>query len=75
MTVRINQRVALLLFIFTLAGLLRTSSAQKQKPQFKVQVNLVFLDVEALDRKGNPVTDLDRNDFRSEGKRLPGGNQ
>jgi hypothetical protein len=63
MTVRNSHRIELLLFIFTLTGLLRAFSAQKQKPQFKVQVNLVFLDVEALDRKGNPVTDLDRNDF------------
>jgi hypothetical protein len=58
-----KTRIAALILTIALTGLLRTSSAQKQKPQFKVQVNLVFLDVEALDRTGNPVTDLDRNDF------------
>jgi len=36
---------------------------QKQKPQYKVQVNLVSLDMEVLDRQGKPVDNLDRNDF------------
>jgi hypothetical protein len=58
-----KTRIAALILTIALTGLLQDSSAQKQKPQFKVQVNLVVLDVEALDRKGNPVTDLDRHDF------------
>jgi hypothetical protein len=61
--VRQIQPIAAALILFALACLSRASSAQKQKPQFKVQVNLVFLDVEVLDQKGKPVTDLDRNDF------------
>lgn len=41
-----------------------TQKAQKgQQPQFNVQVNLVSLDVEILDRLGNPVLGLAKKDF------------
>ncbi len=36
---------------------------QKNKPQFKVSVNLISLDVEVLDRRGTPVDDLNQADF------------
>lgn len=39
------------------------SYAEKRQPKFKVEVNLVFLDVEVLDRQGNPVPDLDAKTF------------
>jgi hypothetical protein len=38
-------------------------SQKNDKPQFKVQVNVVSLDVEALDRQGLPVEGLNQNDF------------
>ncbi len=36
---------------------------QTRKPQFKVEVNLVSLDVEVLDRLGTPVDNLEQTDF------------
>jgi VWFA-related protein len=36
----------------------------QQPPKYNVRVNLVSLDVEVLDRRGNPVLGLDREDFR-----------
>jgi hypothetical protein len=51
------------LFLIALICLIQISYAQRKKPEFKVQVNLVFLDVEVLDRQGNPVLNLDRGDF------------
>jgi VWFA-related protein len=50
----------LILIIFPL----QISYPQKNnKPQFKVLVNVVSLDVEALDRKGLPVEGLNQSDF------------
>jgi hypothetical protein len=46
-----------------LAGLLLPAYPQKQKPHFKVQVNLVSLDVEVLDRRGKPIDSLKQSDF------------
>jgi hypothetical protein len=47
-----------------LLGLLpQSADSQKQKPQFRVEVNLVFLDVEVLDSQGIPIDGLGRNDF------------
>ncbi len=36
---------------------------KEQQPRFGVRVNLVSLDVEVLDPKGNPVMDLTKEDF------------
>ncbi len=49
--------------IAVLALFLNLSYAQKQKPEFKIQVNLVSIDVEVLDQDGKPVEDLKQNDF------------
>lgn len=56
-------RTSGVLLIVALACLYRPAYSQKRKPQFRVQVNLVSLDVEVLDSKGKPVDNLDRNDF------------
>jgi hypothetical protein len=56
-------RVSGVLAILAFACLLRPAYPQKQKPQFRVQVNLVSLDVEVLDQQGKPVDKLDRNDL------------
>jgi VWFA-related protein len=56
--------------ILAIAGMLAiaaaaaTQSTQQRPPKFNVQVNLVSLDVEVLDRGGNPVLGIDRKDFR-----------
>ena len=55
------RRSLIAMVIIVLSAL--SSLAEKQKPKFKVEVNLVFLDVEVLDRQGNPVPDLDINAF------------
>ncbi len=47
----------LLLNIYPAAG------QKEEVPKFKVRVNLVPLDVEVLDRSGNPVLGLKREDF------------
>jgi VWFA-related protein len=39
------------------------AQAQKQTPDFNVRVDLVSVDVEVLDLKGNPIVNLDRDDF------------
>jgi VWFA-related protein len=49
--------------IVAIACLLQPAYPQKEKPQFKVQVNLVSLDVEVLDQQGRPIDKLDQNDF------------
>lgn len=36
---------------------------QKETPDFNVRVDLVSVDVEVLDQKGNPIVDLGRDDF------------
>ncbi len=46
-----------------LASLLLTALPQQQKPQFKVQVNVVSLDVEVLDPQGKPIDNLDQASF------------
>ena len=57
------RRVSSVLAIVALACGLQPVLAQKDKPQFKIQVSLVSLDVEVLDQRGNPIDKLDRNDF------------
>ena len=49
--------------ILAVACLAQPAFPQKEKPQFKVQVNLISLDVEVLDRHGTPVDNLDQNGF------------
>jgi hypothetical protein len=50
--------------ILTLACLLQFSYAEKQKPpQYKVQVNVVSIDLEVLDSQGKPVDNLEQKDF------------
>jgi VWFA-related protein len=56
-------RMSGVLAFVAIACLLQPAYPQKQKPQFKVQVNLVSLDVEVLDQQGQPVDKLDQNDF------------
>jgi hypothetical protein len=51
------------LILITLICLIQTSYAQRKKPVFKVQVNLVFLDVDVLDSQGKAVLNLNRGDF------------
>jgi hypothetical protein len=51
------------LAIVAIACLLQPAYPQKQKPQFRVQVNLVSLDVEVLDQQGKPIDKLEQNDF------------
>ena len=45
---------------------------QEQPPKYNVRVNIVSLDVEVLDRAGNPVLDLAQQDFvvREQGKAM-----
>jgi hypothetical protein len=51
-------------FLMLIVLSLQISYPQKNnKPQFKVQVNVVSLDVEALDRQGLPVEGLHQSDF------------
>jgi VWFA-related protein len=54
--------IAGMLAIATSAAMQKTQP--QQPPKYNVQVNLVSLDVEVLDRSGNPVLGLDRKDFR-----------
>ena len=50
--------------ILTLACLLQTSYAEKRKPpQYKVQVNIVSIDLDVFDPQGRPVDNLEQNDF------------
>jgi hypothetical protein len=66
MSIFSKQCVRLLSFILlalVLAEPCVTSSATKQNPQFKVEVNLVFLDLEVLDPNGTPITGLDSDDI------------
>lgn len=51
------------LAIVAIACLLQPAYSQKEKPQFKVQVNLVSLDVEVLDQQGKAIDKLDQIDF------------
>jgi hypothetical protein len=55
------RRIAVIL---TLACLLQTSYADKQKPpQYKVQVNVVSIDLDVFDPQGKPVDNLAQRDF------------
>ncbi len=58
----VGRRSMIALFAL-LACLHQSVFPQKQKPQFKVQVNLVSLDVEVLDRQGTPIDKLEPTDF------------
>jgi hypothetical protein len=57
------RRASGVLSIVALTCLHQPAYPQKQKPQFRVQVNLVSLDVEVLDPTGKPIDNLDQNDF------------
>jgi VWFA-related protein len=57
------ERYSKLLLCIALICLIQPSYAQRKKPVFKVQVNLVFLDVDVLDSQGKPVLNLNRGDF------------
>lgn len=58
--------------ILTLACLLQTSYADKQKPpQYKVQVNVVSIDLEVLDPHGKPIDNLEQKDFVVKENGLP----
>jgi VWFA-related protein len=57
------KRYSKFLFLIALICLIHPSYAQRNKPVFKVQVNLVFLDVDVLDSRGKPVLNLKRGDF------------
>jgi hypothetical protein len=56
-------RITSTLLVVVFASLPHSSYAQKQKPDFKIQVNVVSIDVEVVDRQGKPVIDLAQNDF------------
>ena len=66
---RIVRAIAKTLFIVAFVFLIRISNAQK--PQFKVQVDLVSIDVEVLDLQGKPVEGLNQNDFVVKENRTP----
>jgi len=57
------RRVSGILLSLLLICLHQSAYPQKQKPQFKVEVKLVSLDVEVLDRQGKPIDTLDQDDF------------
>jgi hypothetical protein len=57
------RRMSGVLAIVAIGCLLQPAYPQKEKPQFKVQVDLVSLDVEVLDQQGKPIDKLDQNDF------------
>jgi hypothetical protein len=55
------RRVAVILM---LVCLLPTSYADKQKrPQYRVEVNIVSIDLDVLDPEGQPVENLEQKDF------------
>ena len=66
---RIVRATAKTLFIVAFVFLIRISDAQK--PQFKVQVDLVSIDVGVLDLQGKPVEGLNQNDFVVKENRTP----
>lgn len=43
---------------------IRFVNAQQESPAFKVSSRLVVVDVNVVDKKGNPVSDLQKDDFR-----------
>ncbi len=52
------------LSIATVQAFMTFAQERKEPPKFQVRVNLVSVDVEVLDPKGTPITDLGQNDFR-----------
>lgn len=58
-----NMRMSILALTILLACPHLYAFPQKEKPQFKVKVNLISLDIEVLDRRGIPIDNLDRSDF------------
>ena len=60
---RYIQRPRHILFIAILALLLPHTYSQKKNPQFRVEVNVVSLDVEVLDPQGRAINDLHQRDF------------
>jgi hypothetical protein len=63
------RRIAIIL---TLACLLQNSHAEKQKaPQYKIDVNVVSIDIDVLDPQGKPVDNLDQKDFAVKESGLP----
>jgi hypothetical protein len=57
------RKLPAILLLAVLACSFQASHAQKQNPQFKVQVNLVSIDMEVLDRQGQPIDGLKQSDF------------
>jgi len=60
------------LVLAAVPAILALPAQKEQQPQYNVRVNVVSLDVEILDRAGNPVLNLAQEDFvvREEGKAM-----
>ncbi len=58
------KRALIILCITGVVEIYAYGQEQKEPPKFNVRVNLVSVDVEVLDPKGTPITDLRQNDFR-----------
>ena len=51
-------------FLWCIASFPKAASAQNnENPKYKIQVDIVSIDVEVLDKDENPVQDLSQNDF------------
>jgi VWFA-related protein len=61
--IRITAKTILILCIVLTLNLFSIAS-QEEKPQYKVEVKEKLLYVLALDKNGNPVTDLKKEDFQ-----------
>jgi VWFA-related protein len=66
------RKINWLVFAALLPGLPVFAAQRQQTPNYNVRVNLVSLDVEVLDRSGNPVLGLSKDDFvvKEDGKTM-----